>query len=677
MVKPRYAKLLYDNNLIRLIYLLLLPAALSITIHGAETDTTSVTALREVLVTTTRPAVEVIPSQRLSGDDLKKLNSNTVADALRYFSGIQIKDYGGIGGVKTANVRSMGTNHTGVVYDGVELGNAQNGQIDLGQFSLDNIEAISLYNGQKSEILQPARDFGTAASIYMRTRTPHFAEGQRWHARFTFRTGAFALVNPSVLLEARLSKRLTSSLNVEWLKSNGKYKFHARKYMSGGTLAYDTVAVRQNGDLEALRAEFNLIGELDGGEWRAKIYHYDSQRGIPGAIVNNVWRRGERQWDNNSFAQFSLSKYYGRLSFLSNAKYSYYRTRYINNDITQIKVDNLYRQQEAYGSLAAEYLLLPTWRLALSYDFQWNALQTDIYGFVRPDRFTHFAALATALSLPRFKAQASAMGTFIRDKVRGRNNVNRRAFTPAVYLSAYPLRTRDFILRAFVKRSFRMPTFNDLYYAEMGNSALNPEQVTQYNFGTLYEHASHGFFASWRVSADAYINRVKDKIVAYPRGAQFRWTMLNLGLVDIKGVDATTSLTLRPTDGLMLTIRGQYTYQYAIDITSVSDSYYRDQIPYIPRHSASAVLNTEWRHWSANVSYIYVGKRYSQPENTAANLMDAWHTTDLSLCRDFTFNRIAFRAMLELNNVFGQSYEVVRNYPMPGRNLRLTFRVDF
>ncbi len=53
----------------------------------------------------------------------------------------------------------MGTNHTGVVYDGVELGNAQNGQIDLGQFSLDNIETISLYNGQKSEILQPAKDF--------------------------------------------------------------------------------------------------------------------------------------------------------------------------------------------------------------------------------------------------------------------------------------------------------------------------------------------------------------------------------------------------------------------------------------------------------------------------------------------------------------------------------------
>lgn len=40
----------------------------------------------------------------------------------------------------------------GVFYDGIELGNAQNGVIDLGRFSLDNMEAVTLYNGQKSAI---------------------------------------------------------------------------------------------------------------------------------------------------------------------------------------------------------------------------------------------------------------------------------------------------------------------------------------------------------------------------------------------------------------------------------------------------------------------------------------------------------------------------------------------
>ncbi|MDE7443103.1 MAG: Plug domain-containing protein, partial [Muribaculaceae bacterium] len=155
----------------------------------------TIMSLHEVSVVATRPVVEVIPAQRLSGAELKRLNSNSVADALRYFSGVQVKDYGGVGGIKTVNIRSMGTNHTGVVYDGIELGNAQNGQIDLGQFSLDNIEAISLYNGQKSEILQPARDFGSAGTIYLRTRTPRFDVGKTYNARLTAKTGSFDLVN--------------------------------------------------------------------------------------------------------------------------------------------------------------------------------------------------------------------------------------------------------------------------------------------------------------------------------------------------------------------------------------------------------------------------------------------------------------------------------------------------
>lgn len=104
------------------------------------------------------------------------MNSLSVADALRYFSGLQLKDYGGVGGIKTVNIRSMGTNHLGIFYDGIELGNAQNGQIDLGQFSLDNVEEISLYNGQRSAIFQPASDFGNAGSVYIVPRLP----ASRW-----------------------------------------------------------------------------------------------------------------------------------------------------------------------------------------------------------------------------------------------------------------------------------------------------------------------------------------------------------------------------------------------------------------------------------------------------------------------------------------------------------------
>lgn len=94
----------------------------------------------------------VIPPQRLTSDIIEKLNNNSVADALRYFSGVQIKDYGGVGGLKTVDIRSLGAQHVGVFYDGIPIGNAQNGIVDLGKFSLDDLEEITLYNGQKSDI---------------------------------------------------------------------------------------------------------------------------------------------------------------------------------------------------------------------------------------------------------------------------------------------------------------------------------------------------------------------------------------------------------------------------------------------------------------------------------------------------------------------------------------------
>ena len=114
-----------------------------------QTPQDSLYHIREVVVTGRVVRREVIPVQELSGERLQRLNSHNVADALRYFSGIQIKDYGGVGGLKTVNIRSMGTNHVGVFYDGIELGNAQNGTVDLGRFSLVNMESVTLYNGQK------------------------------------------------------------------------------------------------------------------------------------------------------------------------------------------------------------------------------------------------------------------------------------------------------------------------------------------------------------------------------------------------------------------------------------------------------------------------------------------------------------------------------------------------
>ena len=79
----------------------------------AQGNIDSVQHVREIVVVSKPAMREVVPSQKLNGEMLEKLNTHSVADALRYFSGIQLKDYGGVGGIKTVNIRSMGTHHLG------------------------------------------------------------------------------------------------------------------------------------------------------------------------------------------------------------------------------------------------------------------------------------------------------------------------------------------------------------------------------------------------------------------------------------------------------------------------------------------------------------------------------------------------------------------------------------
>ena len=222
-----------------------------------------------------------------------------------------------------------------------------------------------------------------------------------------------------------------------------------------------------------------------------------------------------------------------------------------------------------------------------------------------------------------------------------------------------------------------MPTFNDLYYTDMGNANLVPESALQYDAGfALNKHFEHGIIRHAEMHFDAYYNTVHDKIVAYPKGQQFRWTMLNLGKVHIKGIDVEAEADFKIGKDLIATTRAQYTYQDARDVTDAETSYYKHQIPYIPWHSGSAIPGLTYKNWNLNYSFIYAGERYDEQENIIYNHMEPWYTSDLSLGVWWKLNSVLMKAHLDVNNLLGQDYEVIVNYPMPGRNYALTLSVE-
>ena len=643
--------------------------------------------IEEVQVTARALTKDIIIPQTLKGVELQRLNALSVADALRYFSGVQLKDYGGVGGIKTINVRSMGSQHTAVYYNGVQLGNAQNGQVDLGRFSLDNLEEIQLFNGQKSDIFQSAREFGAAGNVYLTTRKPYFKENERAHVRAKMRFGSFALADPNVGVDVKLTDALSLTFDAEYVYSDGKYPFRYRRVLPNGETAYDTTAVRQNGDVNAVRTELGLHHYYrTTGFWRVHAYNYYSERGVPGAIVNNVWRNGERLWDRNTFVQAQWQdEWFNRWSTRLLAKYANDFTHYLNYDERLLPSDNKYLQQEFYLSLANKVQVFNWWDVSLAYDYQYNALNRE--NLLLDDatehfsRHSHWLSAATAFNIREYlRLQASVLMTQITNL---QSTNTRPKITPGVFLSFRPYPVIDLSINAFYKQSYRYPTFNDLYYTDLGNANLRPELARQHSVEIAYKIADHHSPATktcgYEIAASLsyYYNRVTDKIIAYPKGQQFRWTMLNLGTVKINGLDAKADMSLFLPLRFVLRTRLNYTCQKAIDVTNPDDSYFGHQIPYIPRHSGSVVVGLDWQsqrgdHYGLNYSFVYVGERYCQQENTVYNYVQPWYTHDLSIYGEWQIHRFRLKANLEINNLLGQDYEVIQNYPMPKQNVRCT-----
>ena len=429
------------------------------------------------------------------------------------------------------------------------------------------------------------------------------------------------------------------------------------------------------------RAEVALFGDIEGGYWRAKVYFYDSERGYPGAVVRGKFVHQDRQRDDNFFAQGSFKKDFAPwYSLQVSGKYAYDYLHYLADprlDVTAMYVDNRYRQQEAYLSAAHRFKPFRWWTLSLATDFQWNSLDADLRDFVYPLRYAGYGAAATAFEFGGLKLSASLLYTYIHDVLRASDAEmdDRHQLSPAVIASWKPFRDIDLELRAFYKKNYCMPTFNDLYYTFTGASWLEPEETTQYDFGaTWHLIRNKGWFRGVDVQADMYFNQIDNKIIAMPTSNQFRWTMMNLGYVEILGVDAAAQGYFRfgPVD---VSPRINYTFQRARDLTDPTSEWYGGQVAYIPLHSCSVTLGAAYSSWSFNYSFIYTGERYESSANIPENYAQPWYTHDISLTKSFLFKGWELQATALVNNILNQQYEVVKCYPMPGTNFMI--KVNF
>ena len=345
-----------------------------------------------------------------------------------------------------------------------------------------------------------------------------------------------------------------------------------------------------------------------------------------------------------------------------------------------------YLQQSAYGSLAQSLGLADFWSVDFSTDFQFTTLDSDVGQFVKPRRAAFTGALATLLTWSKFRAEAhlayAATWDWFDQRNAGgwsREDAFRDVWMPSVSLFFAPARWLE--IDAFAKRTYRLPSFNDLYYSLMGNSALVPESAAQ--LGVDIRMSARAGALDWEARLSPYYNHVDDKIVAIPTSSQFRWTMLNIGKVDITGVDAKvrTGRDLGFADRRAdLTLR--YTFQRALDHTTPGSLTWGNQIPYIPLHSGGLNLSLQWERLTFSWDTTITGERWSRTANTDDYRIAPWSLSDASIARRFLLEGLVngssrgfmpeLSVGIALNNIFNQSYQVVQGYPMPGFNAMLS-----
>ena len=647
---------------------LLLLCPLGAIAQTIDSDTTQ--TIDEVVVNGFRISGNVLassPIQALSHADMEKLGIRDMGDALKRFAGVQVKDYGGVGGMKTVNIRGLGAAHTGVIYDGVQVGDCQSGQVDLSRFTLDNISLISLQIGQDDNIYQSAKSYASAGMINISTLqdyTVHNDKSTRKKTDLstTIRTGSYGFFSPSLLFHQQFSQ-LGIGAYGSYERADGVYAF---KLKNGIKTINER---RNNSDIETWRGEINLDYQLNDKQiLKWKTYGFTSHRGLPGAVIYDNTYSAERLVDKNVFTQlFYENQFSQRIKLKAAAKWNYSWSRYSDVPASGYKED-IYRQQEAYLTATLWSEPLQGLHLSLAQDYAHNHLSMSLSQAANPTRNSLWTALAANYRIGQFTFNTSLLATNITEHVKiGNASDGFHRLSPAFSLQWRAL--QDLRFRFGYKDIFRTPTLNELYYTGIGNRRLNPEKSRQWNLGATY---SHTFNRTLQLSltADGYFGNVTDKIIAVPK--MFYWQMMNAGKVRQIGLDISANAEKRWSNDWSLSVTGSYSMLNATDKTNPTDIYYGHQIAYTPRHSGSvsSLLHTPWLDLSYNL--LLMGERYSLGYNILDNRMTAFTDHSITVSKDINILEQQLRLQFDLRNLGNKNYEVVRFYPMPGTNWRLT-----
>ena len=623
--------------------------------------------------------------QKLNKAQITALQPEDVGQLLQRFVGVSLKSYGGLGGMKTISVRGINGNQTGIVVDGFSIQNTQTGQLDLSNIQTESIEKMTLSIGGTQGVLNPISALIGGSCLSIETFESNFGM-PAYQVRTAVKVGSFGQTDSYLALKVNKNRSFFSLMG-KYREAAGKYDFE----IENGNQLYQ--GKRLNNDFKEGFGGFSAGFRVGKSVLRLNDQFNQSDKGLPGAVIlyntiSNQRLKNITNQFNADFTRFDQIFPFRIYASIRNEQLTYIDSTYLN---TAGFLDNRYYNTHLINGFS--FRKLPMKRRDLDSIFEiieitstnkskliyfggieqsYSLLNSNLPAILAPKRYQLKAVLGTEKNWNRSNLVLQVGEHYFSDRqsISG-NNVERFVFTP--FASFQTEKWKSFVggLNFWAKRSFRIPTFNELYYNALGNLSLKPEIANQFNIGNFHTFYIHRNQLKFRL--DAYFNFVENKIVAIPTKNLFVWSIQNVGKAQVFGVDFQFSHS-RNFSKLKLETNVNYSFQKVEDLSDKNSPTYKHQLPYLPQHTLNADFTIVYKYKSGiTISGLATSSRYALNENIDANKINGFYVFDASIYHTFSLpNKQSLRLSLNVKNVLNQSYAFVRYFVMPGTNFLIS-----
>ena len=610
--------------------------------------------------------------EALQANEIEALQANDAAGLIRKFTSTSIKSYGGIGGLKTVSSRGLGANHSKILADGFGINNIQNGQVNLGQIHSDNIIFIRSNSDGKLQFLQPISAQVAGSQFSLETFENNFGnDGLQF--RLLGKQGSFNQWGSYGALKFSSEKFLFST-HGSFRRADGNYPF---TLVNGNQTSEET---RSNNDY--LDYHFGLTSGIKTGKsvFRLGYMQKEFDQGLPGAVIlyNNSADERITSRDQNLFGDHVFKgKKVSLRSFIkmNENNVTYTDPNYLNQNGG---IDVSYRNQSLQVGIAVESKLSKNLKLHLGVEEVISDLLVSDTTFARPKRYHNYAIVGMKYHFAkRLNLSIQLSEQFVNENnSAGKSAENKFKVNPYIAISTKEEGQR-FGHEIWYRNSFRMPTFNELYYNNIGNIDLKPEEAHQINYGWSYSPRKTGKF-QYYFRNNIYLNYVNHKIVAIPSKNLFTWSMQNVERANILGTDFKYGSKWKPTKYFKLNLDLNYSLQSARDVSRPDSPSYNNQIAYIPVHTGNIDLSLTYKKIGLRFSNYTNSLRYTLNENISANQVEGFWVSTLSTYYSLNLkNKNILTLRFTIKNLFNSQYAVIRSFIMPGRNYLIVLKYAF